>query len=327
MASRRIAPCVVLGVVPGVYHYKNLCYNEPYMQTISIIGAGEIGTAIGQLVQRPGFTVHCWDKDPAKNPEQKPLAEIVPESSVVFLCVPSWAMRSALTTVAPLLRPEAVVISLAKGIETETHKWMDEVLEELLPSGAAYALLGGPLLAEELTLGMLGVSVISTKEKTTFDQIHTILAVPTLRLEWANDPHLTALQGVLKNVYAVALGIADGLAWGSNAKGWLTAQCVQEMNSIIHILHSKDGTAISTAGLGDFIATAYSPYSRNREFGQRLVKTGACELKSEGCIALPSLNALLGASASTYPLLLSLSKILLEHQDVKTIYTQLVQQG
>lgn len=295
------------------------------MQAISIIGAGEIGTAIARLIQRPGFEVELWDKDVGRIPQQKSLEDILPASSIIFLCVPSWAVRSVLSSALPFLPKDAVVVSLAKGIEVETRKTMDQVMEESLPPGTRYALLGGPLLAEELALGMLGIGVIGTKEKATFDQIHTVFDVSILRLEWLDDPHLTALLGVLKNIYAIVLGIAGGLEWGLNAKGWLTALAIREMNNIVQALHGENKNVINTAGIGDFIATAYSPYSRNRKFGQQIVKTGTGDLKSEGCVALPSLIALLGKQASSFPMLIALHQIIFEHQDAKTTFEQLVQ--
>ena len=307
--------------------FVKICYNKADMQTIVIIGAGEIGTAIARLIQRPGFSVELWDRDPTKTHGQRSLSEVLPLSSTVFLCLPSWGIRSVLSSCLPLLPEDAVIVNLAKGIEKETHQTMAQVIEGILPSGMSYGILGGPMLAEELNLGMLGVGVVGTKERITFDRIRAVLDVSTLRLEWSDDPHLTALLGVLKNIYTVALGIADGLEWGSNAKGWLVALTVREMNDIVRSLHHGEQTSDGTAGIGDFIATAYSPYSRNREFGHQIVKTGAYDLKSEGCVSLPSLIALLGEQASSCKVLMALNQILYARGNAKIVFEQLIREA
>lgn len=290
----------------------------------TIIGAGEIGSAIARLIQTSGNEVELWDANQQLVPYQKPIEQLLPSSEAIFLCIPSWVLRVSLTQNAQLIPKTAVVIALAKGIEKETNKTMDQVMKEELGSEQQIALLGGPMLAEELNLGLLGVGVVATKKLETFKLIQTLFNGSNIRLEWVDDLRLVALQSVLKNIYSVGLGIADGLEWGFNAKGWFAAMSLREINDVIELIHDKKCSAIQTAGAGDFIATAFSPYSKNREFGHAIVKTGNCDLKSEGCVSLPQIINLLGDKISKLSIMSAINKILYEKSNAKTEFENLI---
>ncbi len=291
---------------------------------IVIIGAGEIGRAIDTILRKKEIRAALWDKEASKMREQKPLAEIIPACDFVFLCVPSWAMREAIASIVLRLKRKAIVISLAKGIEEKTRKTTDELLEELLPPHQAFGILGGAMLAEELAKEMIGVGVIAAKETKVHSELKELFKNTNLQIEALDDVRGVALAGVLKNIYAIALGIADGLGWSGNQKGWLVSKAINEMTEIIQILGGKAEMVRGTAGLGDLVATGYSPYSRNRQVGDDLVRTGRCRLKSEGLIALPSIVALLQNKRRNFPLLSALVDIFINNQNVQTIFTQFI---
>ncbi len=290
---------------------------------VTFIGAGEIGSALGRQVTACGHKVIFWDKDPARVPNQKPLAEILPKADAVFFCIPSWTMRGALMETKEFIPKKAVVVCLAKGIEKDTGKLMPELLTELLPEGQSFALLAGPMLAEELDLGIGGVAVVATATARGFKRVQKLFAANHVRCEWTKHVQLTSLLSVLKNVYTVGLGVVDGLEWGFNRKGWYVSVALREMDEIIRMLQKKRGVVTQSAGLGDFVATAFSPYSKNREYGHKLVQTGECDLRSEGCISLPSLRAQLGAHADALPLFLSIYRIVYEKQDARISFETL----
>ncbi len=289
--------------------------------SIVIIGAGEIGRALGNVLCTTGNTVVYWDKTPV--PNQQPLSEILPTASVVFFCTPSWAVRPAAIACKKFLSKKAVVVCVSKGLEKKTGKSMDQVLSEVLP-GHSLALLLGPMLAEELNKKQIGVTVVATKEKRTFTIISKLFSGSNVRCEWEQDVHTAAILSVLKNVYALSLGIADGLKWGLNAKGWLVAQALREMDALPARLRGKSGKAMHTAGAGDFLATAFSPYSKNRAFGERLVNTGVCDLTSEGCVSLPLVAKRLGTARKRFPLLVATHAILLKKREAKQIFEGLL---
>lgn len=112
-----------------------------------------MGLAIRKVLKKTTANVEMWDKDPAKVLSQKPIDEATAAADIVLLCLPSWGMREALGDIAPYLSKDSVVVSLAKGIEKGTLKTTDQLLQELLPRGRNFAVLSGPMLAEELMKG------------------------------------------------------------------------------------------------------------------------------------------------------------------------------
>lgn len=291
-------------------------------QNILFIGAGEIGTALAHGIGDRA-RIELWDKDPAKAPNMRPLKESVPEASVVFLCTPSWTVRELLAQVAPLLHPETIVISLAKGIEEKTLLTMDAVLKESLPTGQRFAILGGPLLAEELMANLPSVGVFASHAPEAFRQVAPLFAGSPVRLEYANNVHGVALAAVLKNVYAVGLGIADGLGWGWNGKGWLAAKAVSEIAAVLTLLGDQSVSAMSSASAGDFLATAMSPDSRNREAGREIAAHGECTVPSEGCRSIPSVLVLLKNDVHRFPFLLCLDRIIHQHEHPQAVFQDL----
>ena len=293
-------------------------------KAVAIIGAGEIGRAIASILRRKKISVRLWDVDPAKVRGMKPIKETLAGTTAVFLCVPSWVLRAALRNVRPLLPRTAVVVVLSKGMEGKSKKTVAELLPDLLPPRQKWALLSGPMLAEELEQRRLGAGVIATANREVFQTLATLFRGTPLKVEWSKNPSAVAWAGVLKNVYAVGLGIADGLEWSWNAKGWFAAKALEEMHEIFDHLGFHAVHAAGVAGAADFLATGFSPYSRNREFGERIVSRGECEFKSEGCISLPSVVARLGAkTVRRFPVLHALSSVLIHHTDARKTFTKL----
>ncbi len=291
---------------------------------VAIIGAGEIGQALATILRRKRIRIRLWDVDSNKVRGMKPLKETLAGTTAVFLCVPSWALRAALRNVQLLLPKAAVVVALSKGVEAKSRKTVAELLSGLLPSRQRWTLLSGPMLAEELEQRRLGAGVVATANRETFKILATLFRGTPLKVEWSKNPSAVAWAGVLKNVYAVGLGIADGLEWSWNAKGWFAAKAIEEMRGILPHLKFDALPAAGVAGVADFLATGFSPYSRNREFGERIVSRGECEFKSEGCVSLPSVVGLLGAkTVRRFPILQALTSVLIHHTDARKTFTKL----
>jgi glycerol-3-phosphate dehydrogenase (NAD(P)+) len=288
---------------------------------VAIIGAGELGAAIGGLLQRNGSEPVLWDADPAKVPGQGTLAEAVKDADCVLFCVPSWVMRGAVAAVTATgaLREDATVVSFAKGMEDASGKTMTELFNELFPADGktAFAVVGGPMLAEEIAAGKGAVAVFASKEPRALDRCRSLFAaasvsasVPAdgniqnnIRTEFFDDPFSLSLASVLKNVYAVSLGVADGLGLSGNEKGWIVSIAIQEMTKIAVLLKADPAMVLGATGVGDLIATGYSDYSRNRGIGAEIARTGMCHLQGEGIASLPSLKKRIGVMgvSSTVP--------------------------
>lgn len=283
------------------------------MHTVGIIGVGAIGGALARILgARRDVSVLPYDTDPGKVAEpRRSLPETVQPADVVFFCVPSSALREALTACASFVREDALAVSLVKGIEPESTKTADVLLAELLPAGRAFGMLGGPMLAAEFIRGLPGRGIFASPFPAAGERMGALFAGTLLSLEFSDDARGVALAGVLKNIYALGLGIARGLSWGDNQRGWYLAQAVREMAEALARLGGRRESAYSLAGLGDLIATGFSRHSRNSNFGEEFARTGVCNIQSEGCASLPSVEALLRGSLTAFPLLTALGDIVL----------------
>jgi glycerol-3-phosphate dehydrogenase (NAD(P)+) len=294
----------------------------PKKSSIVIIGAGEIGKAIAHLLEKAHRSrVQLWDMTPGKVVDQKPLDQIIPSADAVFFCVPSWALKSAMEPVLPLLSRTTIVTCVSKGIESTTKKTINAFLTTVLHEEQTRALLLGPMLAEEIVRDLGAAAVIATKDKKTFRFFTRAFAGSGLRLAFTNDVAGAALASVLKNAYSLAMGISAGLGWGANRQGWLAARAIQEMAEILKDFGAKKTTVYSEAGIADFLATGYSNCSLNRETGREIVEmhlTG----KSEGTVSLPLLVEQLGEKAGDYPLLRVLERVCLKRESAQEVFEE-----
>lgn len=298
--------------------------NRP--QNIGIIGYGEIGQALEKVLLNAHHEVAVWDIDTEKVHGTKSLASIASHADVLFLCVPSWALRNAVTSLRPHLtvRPDVIIVSLAKGVETGTRMMADELLLDTLPPKQPFALLGGPMLAGELKDDQPGVAVIASPLAATRTAVVRLFAGTNVRTIETADRHSVATAGVLKNIYALALGIADGLSWGANRKGWLAAAAEDEMLSIGAALEAKPAVIRGPAGFGDFIATAFSARSRNRTAGEAFIRSGVCDASSESARSLASLiQRVERCRVPVPPVLGALSASIIGGKDVRRVFEAL----
>ena len=284
---------------------------------IGIVGGGALGSALSQALHKQKKKVLIWDKSPrlCSVPDLLSLAE---RTEVIFICVPSWANRAVAHELQPDISKSHVIISLSKGVEPG-FVTMDQVLKsELDQTEAAYGLLYGPMLADDLERGNPVGATLWVSEQKASKRIVEALSGLTLRIEVGRGATEVALTGVLKNIYAIGLGISAGLKLGSSYQAMLTVQAGVEMAYILDYLHA-DSTAIwQSSGLADLIATGWSETSINHEVGVRVAqKKFKLKDQSEGVLALRELKGHI--PIGHLPLLNSISKIVLEHHDPREI--------
>jgi glycerol-3-phosphate dehydrogenase (NAD(P)+) len=291
---------------------------------VAIIGAGEIGQAIAHVISSySAADIILWDKDESKIPDQPDLKDLVPTADTVFMCIPSWAMRAGLTEIKEAnLNPRAFIISIAKGVERETNQTRDQVIDEAVPN-QIFAVLGGPLLAEEITADMAGMGVLATGSQSLADSAHTLFSQSRVKLEDSADVRGVAVAGVLKNVYALGLGMVAGLNLGHNFRGWFVRQALSEMRQAIMALGGQGETAYGSAGAGDLIATGFSSDSSNYQTGKDLAEQGSTEKKSEGYVSLPQVLELLGDTANKLKLMQAVKEVVIENKSPAEVYAKL----
>lgn len=291
---------------------------------IAIIGAGAIGQAIGSIIKdKKNIAVVFWDKDQTKVPHQRMVSEAVEKANLIFVCVPSFAVRAVAISITPHLTDQTIVVSVAKGIESDTNKTIDEILRESLGFEQPIAMLCGPMLADEIMRGMPAVGTVGTTTRQVFTMLHELFSDTLLRVEYSRDIHGVAIVSVLKNIYTIGVGIGEGLGYGDNWRGWFMNQALNEMITILKYLGGTPFTVHSAAGLGDFIATSHSPSSRNHTVGQELGAQGQTTLVSEGVQSLSPLIQLVGKHMDELPILSALQKIILDKHHAQPTFQAL----
>ena len=293
-------------------------------QHVVIIGAGALGQALGKVIPKDHAEVSFWDIDESKCPGGRtPLETLVPTARFVFMCVPSWAMRAAVAQLSGLVAPTTVVVTLAKGLESPTAKTMFEVCTEVLPPKQPVAVMGGAMLAYEIGSGLPGMATIASADDAVAADMLALLKGSALQISWTSDARSIAIAGVLKNVFAIVLGIGDGLGLGSNTRGWLFAQAVREMMEIGKLMQADPQILLSVAGIGDLVATGLSVQSKNHSAGVQLAQQGRTTIECEGIMSFPSLLQLVGQRPNLR-LIAALEAILVRSQNVRIVIQDLI---
>ncbi len=268
----------------GMVHYMRIC--------VAVIGAGSWGTTVAHLTAHNTETV-LWSRDPAvadqvntKHQNTKYLAgydlhpglratasfeEAVSCADVLVMGVPSHGFRSVMENVEKHLRAWVPVVSLTKGLEQGSRLRMTQIVNELLP-GHPYGVLTGPNLAKEILAGDAAASVISMSDETVAMHMQQIIATNLFRVYTNPDVIGCELAGALKNVMAIASGMADGLGTGDNTRAAVITRGLTELSRLGVAMGGHEITFSGLAGMGDLLATCISPQSRNRHVGVELGK-------------------------------------------------------
>ena len=258
------------------------------MADISIIGAGSWGIALAVLLHKNGHHVTVWsvieaeirmlqkerehkDKLPGvKLPEEMvfttDLEQAVKGAEVLVLAVPSPYTRSTSHSMASLVKEGQVIVNVAKGIEEKTLLTLSQIIEEEIPQ-ANVAVLSGPSHAEEVGRGIPTTIVVGAKDKETAEYLQNIFMNEVFRVYISPDVLGIELGAALKNVVALAAGIADGLGYGDNTKAALITRGITEIARLGVAMGGRFETFCGLTGIGDLIVTCASMHSRNRRAG------------------------------------------------------------
>ncbi|MFC4603946.1 NAD(P)H-dependent glycerol-3-phosphate dehydrogenase [Rhodococcus kronopolitis] len=199
------------------------------------------------------------------------LTEAAREADVLVVGVPSHAVRSTLNEIRNDVRAWVPVLSLAKGLEPGTRQRPTEVIAECLP-GHPVGLLAGPNIAREIADGMAAAAVVATQDERVATALQPLFASSVFRVYRNTDVLGCELGGVLKNIVAIASGMADGLGVGDNTRAMVLARGLAEMTRLGEAMGADPRTFAGLTGVGDLIATCMSPASRNRRVGESLAR-------------------------------------------------------
>lgn len=289
---------------------------------VLIVGGGEIGTALSKLLKdNKKLGIDLWDIKKSLCTDSKILSEAVKGKELIFLCIPSFAIASCASDMAPHISRKTTVISLTKGLERKTGKLSSEILLENFGWWRT-GILAGPMLAEELNMGLSTKAVLASK-RNTFLKVQKLFKGTHLSIEHWRDMKGVSIAGVLKNVYALSLGIAEALKLGSNAKGVLLKMALEEMQILTRRLGGNPKTVLTLAGIGDLQATGNSKFSHNHAAGQEAVHSKKKKLTSEGALSMPPLLKRLGHQ-DLPPLLKAIRDVVVKRKDARETFLKLL---
>jgi glycerol-3-phosphate dehydrogenase (NAD(P)+) len=259
---------------------------------VTVLGGGSWGTTVASLAAANAETL-LWARDadvadqintehrneryledralPESLRATSDLAEAAEFADVLVVGVPSHSIRDVLTEAGPNLRPWIPVLSLAKGLEVESRKRPTQVISEALP-GHPVGLMAGPNLAREVLDGYAAAAVIATPDNSVAQALQPLFRTTAFRVYRNEDLLGSELGGVLKNIIAIASGMADGLGVGDNTRALVITRGLAEMTRLGEAMGAKARTFAGLTGMGDLMATCMSPLSRNRRVGEELAR-------------------------------------------------------
>ena len=260
------------------------------MAKISVIGSGGWGIALAILLHKNGHNLTIWSFDKKEAEELKTtrenktklpnillpedikvtddLKEAVNDKDILILAVPSKAIRSVSKSLKNIIKDNQIIVNVAKGLEEDTLETMTDIIEEELKGkNSQVAVLSGPSHAEEVGKGIPTTCVVSAHNKELTLYLQNIFMNPSFRVYTSPDMLGIEIGGALKNVIALAAGIADGLNYGDNTKAALITRGIKEISSLGVAMGGEQSTFYGLTGLGDLIVTCASMHSRNRRAG------------------------------------------------------------
>ena len=260
------------------------------MAKISVIGSGGWGIALAILLHKNGHNLTIWSFDKKEAEELKTtrenktklpnillpedikvtddLKEAVNDKDILILAVPSKAIRSVSKSLKNIIKDNQIIVNVAKGLEEDTLETMTDIIEEELKGKKTQvAVLSGPSHAEEVGKGIPTTCVVSAHNKELTLYLQNIFMNPSFRVYTSPDMLGVEIGGALKNVIALAAGIADGLNYGDNTKAALITRGIKEISLLGVAMGGEQSTFYGLTGLGDLIVTCASMHSRNRRAG------------------------------------------------------------
>ncbi len=258
---------------------------------IVVLGGGSFGTAIANMIAGNGHSVTLWMRDPqnaqrcvqlGENDRYLPgykldprlqitadLGQALEQAKLIFFSVPSKAFRSVCKQAAEYIDPGSMVVSTAKGIESPTFTLMSAILAEELDA-PRIGVISGPNLAREVACRELTATVIASADETLCATVQQLLSTEFFKVYGNKDMFGVELAGALKNIYAIAAGIASAMHLGQNTVSLLITRSLAEMARFATQLGANPMTFMGLSGVGDLFVTCTSPLSRNFGIGQAL---------------------------------------------------------
>ena len=322
------------------------------MKKVSVIGAGSWGSALAVLLANNGHEVTLWTHDPheiemlstkREQVEKLPgvklsdnimieadLKTALTDEDVVVMAVPSPVVRMVAKQMSPFIKDGQIIVNVAKGIEDVTYKTLSDIIEEEIPN-AEVCVLSGPSHAEEVGRGIPTTVVVGAKNKETAEMLQDVFMNKVFRVYTSPDVLGMELGGSLKNVIALAAGMADGLGYGDNTKAALITRGISEISRLAIKMGANAETLSGLTGIGDLIVTCESKHSRNRKAGMLMgqgytMKQAMDEVKMvvEGVYSAKAAIALARKYEVAMPIIEEINHVLFDDKPAKDAVRELM---
>ena len=322
------------------------------MGKIGVIGAGSWGCALAVVLAKNGHSVTMWsivedeikmlnenhehlDKLPGvKLPENieftTDLEKAIADSEMLILAVPSVFTRSTAKSMAEYVKAGQIIVCVAKGIEEDTLMTISDVVWQEIPD-ADVAVMCGPSHAEEEGIGLPTTLVAGAKKKAIAEKVQDTFMNDTFRVYTSSDILGMELGGSLKNVIALAAGMADGVGYGDNTKAALITRGIEEISRLAIAMGARKETLAGLTGIGDLIVTCESKHSRNRKAGMLMGQgytmeeaTKEVKMVVEGIYSAKAAYKLSVKYNVSMPIIEGVNQVLFEDKPVKEIVNQLM---
>ena len=323
------------------------------MERVGVIGAGSWGTALAVVLAKNGHQVTVWsiiedeitmlkekhehvDKLPGvKLPDSMEfttdLEQAVQTSDMLVLAVPSIFTRSTAKSMAPFVKDGQIIVCVAKGIEETTLMTISDIVEQEIPN-ADVAIMCGPSHAEEVGVGLPTTVVAGARTKATAEKVQDVFMNEVFRVYTSPDVLGMELGGSLKNVIALAAGVADGLGFGDNTKAALITRGIAEISRLAIAMGAKAETLAGLTGIGDLIVTWGSKNSRNRKAGMLIGQgytmeeaTKEVKMVVEGIYSAKAARALAQKYEVDMPIIDIVNQVLFENMSAKEAVVELME--
>lgn len=266
---------------------------------VIVAGYGQMGHAMEALLAGRA-RLHIWRIAPEAAALPAAVAAVAPRADFLLVCVPTLAHAAVLAPLSALFGAGCAVLSIAKGLDTAGRCAAD-----ILAAGCGprpWGVLGGPMIANEIIAGRTAFAELGSRDAGLFARTRGLYPAAGLHLAATPNPQAVSWCGVLKNVYAPLIGVADGLGWGDNARGHLVMAAAAEMQRLLPELAGRDAQAYGDAGLADFVTTVTSASSHHYALGRRIARGDCGELGCEGVHSLKVLQARGRVNTARHPL-------------------------
>src|SRR3989344_1902283 len=256
-------------------------------ERIAVLGAGNMGTAIAQVVAANGYKVNLWnhsgDLEPLRqikekqeninylpgiklskniNPEAD-IAKAVAKADLIFMTVPSAFIKSVMQQVAPYLSGREICVDVSKGLDEKSICLITDVLKDILPKNKI-ATISGPAIAGQMVKGNFTAMNVASPDEYAIRMVKKVLENRNLKLMPSGDIVGVEVAGSFKNVYAIAMGICDGLKISTNTKAVLFVVALQEIGSLVKKIGGQLETVYGFAGLGDLLCNGFGSARRKK---------------------------------------------------------------